>query len=145
MRSVYMRNDANTFNHRLPFDIVVTDESAFTAWYRRTLETLPNAATQGEFRLPHVWQLDPERHSRVARGPLRGELVTARVWALEWLGRLLYRLRRLNSSWDFGRASGECVCTLCNRPYRKHPFSEHRSYDDQPFLHRLCNGRLVKL
>lgn len=128
-RTVYMRNDANSFNQRLPFD-----EAAFDAWWRRTVGTRPNGATHGDIRLPHM----------SVNGRRRRQL-TARIALLEGLGWLLYRLRRLNSSWDFGRASGQCVCTLCGRQYLKHPYSEHRSCDDQPYLHRLCNGKLVKL
>lgn len=46
----------------------------------------------------------------------------------------------------FRRASGEVVCRVCNKTYYKHPFAmEHLDYQDEPFLHRLCNGDLVKL
>lgn len=45
------------------------------------------------------------------------------------------------------RADGECVCDSCARPYRKHPLEPSilSGSDDAPFLHRLCDGSLVKL
>ena len=45
----------------------------------------------------------------------------------------------------FIRASGDAVCSACFREYRKHPFSEHRDSNGEPFLNRLCSGQLVKL
>lgn len=41
---------------------------------------------------------------------------------------------------DGGRASGECVCDTCKRPFRRHP-----AHKDYPFLVQLCDGTLVKL
>jgi len=46
---------------------------------------------------------------------------------------------------EFRRAGGGCVCVTCGREYRSHPHSEHRDWNDDPFLNRLCNGDLVKL
>ena len=46
---------------------------------------------------------------------------------------------------DFRRAGGGVVCQLCGREYRRHADSEHRDFNDDPFLKRLCNGELVKL
>lgn len=43
------------------------------------------------------------------------------------------------------RASGDCICTLCNLPYRKHPMGGPVGYFGEQFLHRLCDGSLVKL
>lgn len=45
---------------------------------------------------------------------------------------------------DFYRADGRCLCPVCNKEYYKHPFSEHQGWDG-PYLHKLCNGDLVKL
>lgn len=44
----------------------------------------------------------------------------------------------------FTRASGETVCGPCGEPYRRHPMGGPEGYDGL-FLHRLCDGRLVKL
>lgn len=49
-----------------------------------------------------------------------------------------------NPDW-FRRASGDAVCGTCDQLFRKHPFSEHRSYNGDPYLHKLCDGSLVKL
>ena len=43
------------------------------------------------------------------------------------------------------RASGDCICETCGKEYWRHPFSKHRSWQDEPFLHVLCDGSLVKL
>lgn len=45
----------------------------------------------------------------------------------------------------FRRTSGSVICEACGKEYRRHPHSEHRDFDDNPFLNRLCNGDLVKL
>ena len=42
------------------------------------------------------------------------------------------------------RAGGDVRCEVCGKPYRKHPFTEHR-FNDGPYLNRLCDGRIVKL
>ena len=43
------------------------------------------------------------------------------------------------------RAGGDAICRLCNREYYVHPMdTAHLGYDGQPWLHKLCNGRLVK-
>lgn len=42
------------------------------------------------------------------------------------------------------RTSGEMVCLACGQEYWRHPFTLHR-FDGNPFLHRLCNGDIVKL
>lgn len=49
---------------------------------------------------------------------------------------------------DFTRASGDCICDACGEDYYSHSPAEERhnlSYDGNPFLHRLCDGSLVKL
>jgi hypothetical protein len=49
---------------------------------------------------------------------------------------------------DFVRASGDCVCEICGKDYYHHPEADepqYLSYDGTPFLHRLCDGTLVKL
>lgn len=44
------------------------------------------------------------------------------------------------------RASHLVQCTTCQKTYGDHPLAyEHLSNDGQPYLHRLCNGDLVKL
>ena len=51
------------------------------------------------------------------------------------------------------RASGDCVCEVCGKLYRKHPYAtEPENLGNtgdglglQPYLHRLCDGTLVKL
>jgi hypothetical protein len=44
------------------------------------------------------------------------------------------------------RASGDVLCDTCQSPYRKHKFERGLlDHEDQPFIHRLCNGDLVKL
>lgn len=45
----------------------------------------------------------------------------------------------------FRRTSGGVVCPTCGKEYRRHPHSEHRDWNGDPFLNRLCNGDLVKL
>lgn len=47
---------------------------------------------------------------------------------------------------SFTRAGGLVICGHCGLQYIDHPMSPHYlSYDQRPFLHRLCDGRLVKL
>lgn len=46
---------------------------------------------------------------------------------------------------EFRRASGSVICSSCGKEYRDHPNSEHRDWNDDPFLNMLCNGDLVKL
>lgn len=44
------------------------------------------------------------------------------------------------------RASGECACNECGRCYYDHPYvDELRDWEDNPYLHILCNGEIVKL
>lgn len=43
------------------------------------------------------------------------------------------------------RTSGSVICPACNKEYRRHADSEHRDFNDDPFLKRLCSGELVKL
>ena len=49
----------------------------------------------------------------------------------------------------FYRASGECICETCGKTYYRHPmggpFTESMGYERRQWLHRLCNGDLVKL
>ena len=41
---------------------------------------------------------------------------------------------------------GSDVLCICGRPYKSHPLAvEYLSYDGYAYLHRLCDGRLVKL
>lgn len=46
---------------------------------------------------------------------------------------------------EFYRASGDCLCPVCQKPYRKHPWHPCTGYDGEPFLRQLCNGDVVKL
>lgn len=43
------------------------------------------------------------------------------------------------------RASGDCLCQTCGKEYREHPLGGPMGYDGFQFLHRLCDGSLVKL
>jgi hypothetical protein len=45
----------------------------------------------------------------------------------------------------FIRASGDCICPKCERPYWRHHDSHHRDWNGEPFLKHLCDGTLVKL
>ena len=45
---------------------------------------------------------------------------------------------------EFRRADGHMLCS-CGLSYQQHPSSEHLSYDNQPYLRKLCDGTLVKL
>jgi hypothetical protein len=46
---------------------------------------------------------------------------------------------------DFRRADGRVVCEKCGKPYNKHPHTEHRDFNGDPWLRELCDGSLVKL
>ena len=55
---------------------------------------------------------------------------------------------------DFFRADGRCVCSVCGRPYSKHPHCANSPLPDSMqsssvttfyFLNVLCNGDHVKL
>ena len=46
---------------------------------------------------------------------------------------------------DNVRASGECICETCGMQYYDHPLADDLPGYDGPFLHRLCDGQLVKL
>lgn len=44
------------------------------------------------------------------------------------------------------RASGESLCDECRQPYSRHRYERAVLNDQgQPYIHRLCNGDLVKL
>lgn len=45
------------------------------------------------------------------------------------------------------RASADCTCDECERPYREHPYfrGAFAFGEEGPYLRRLCDGRLVKL
>ena len=45
----------------------------------------------------------------------------------------------------FFRASNDCECPVCGEAYRKHPFTPHRAWHGDPYLHLLCTGDVVKL
>lgn len=43
------------------------------------------------------------------------------------------------------RAAGNCVCDVCGVEYNRHPMDEtHVGHNGSLWLHRLCDGRLVK-
>ena len=55
---------------------------------------------------------------------------------------------------DFYRASGDCVCPSCRKPYRRHPFCANSELPESMqsstvfrdyHLHVLCNGDHVHL
>lgn len=49
--------------------------------------------------------------------------------------------------WTY-RAHHECECPVCGRFYIDHAYARephNLSFTGEPFLHRLCNGELVKL
>lgn len=47
---------------------------------------------------------------------------------------------------DIDRASGCCVCEICEMPYYDHPMDWRVvGYGDVPFLNILCSGFRVKL
>lgn len=46
------------------------------------------------------------------------------------------------------RASQDVICQTCQKTYGQHPMltdAEYLSHDEQPYLHELCNGDIVKL
>lgn len=45
----------------------------------------------------------------------------------------------------YRRAGGKVRCEKCGEIYYKHPYSEHRDWQGDPWLNRLCDGELVKL
>lgn len=47
---------------------------------------------------------------------------------------------------DFIRASGDCICHICEKEYRKHRLdSKYLDWENRPYLNTLCDGTLVKL
>ncbi len=46
---------------------------------------------------------------------------------------------------DFSRASGLMECETCGKLYYDHLMGGPMSFDGEPFLHVLCDGRYVKL
>lgn len=47
---------------------------------------------------------------------------------------------------EFIRADGGCTCDDCGHSYRHHPYDGSvLDWENQPFLHVLCNGTRVKL
>lgn len=49
---------------------------------------------------------------------------------------------------EWVRANGDCLCRWCHQPYWKHPHAkekEHLDWEGRPFMHKLCDGLLVKL
>lgn len=50
-----------------------------------------------------------------------------------------------NNQEEIFRADGRCICEICGKEYYKHPFSEHRDWNDEPYFNVLCDGSLVKL
>lgn len=59
-----------------------------------------------------------------------------------------YRSREEFDNEQCYRAHHESLCPVCGRFYIAHPYATEAwnlSFTRQPFLHRLCNGELVKL
>jgi hypothetical protein len=51
-----------------------------------------------------------------------------------------------DDGFDFVRAGGDCVCSACGKKYYDHPYDERfRGPNDERYIKRLCDGRLVKL
>jgi hypothetical protein len=47
---------------------------------------------------------------------------------------------------DFEYASGNAICHRCGKTYSRHPDeTEELNWRKQPYLKKLCDGRLVKL
>ncbi len=47
---------------------------------------------------------------------------------------------------DFDRAAGGAICEACGMAYYDHPMDLNTlSYDGQPYLNVLCDGKRVKL
>ena len=49
---------------------------------------------------------------------------------------------------DFTYAAGDCICEVCGKPYWRHLGDQRYLTEDgtgrkYPWLHRLCDGRLV--
>jgi hypothetical protein len=59
--------------------------------------------------------------------------------------KFLEEVRLEKEKYNFVRASGDCVCEICGKKYYQHKFTEHRDWNDDPFLNKLCDGRIVKL
>ena len=52
---------------------------------------------------------------------------------------------RHDDEYHWARAAGNAVCELCGRDFNRHPMDKtHVGFDGHPWLHRLCDGRLVK-
>lgn len=69
--------------------------------------------------------------------------------ALEpWPEVRFYRSREhFDLEWTY-RAHMACLCDICGKEYIDHPRAKepwNLSFTGEPFLHRLCNGELVKL
>lgn len=41
--------------------------------------------------------------------------------------------------------TSDLVCTHCGLAYSKHAHTEHIDFNGEPYLNRLCSGRVVKL
>lgn len=50
-----------------------------------------------------------------------------------------------DSGYEESQRTGNGICTECGFEYVDHPMDGPRGYDGNHFLHRLCDGRLVKL
>lgn len=105
------------------------------------------AAHDRRLLLRHVLAAQWRPHERY---PVQRELRRKRV-ELIWMGAQWFLMMLLRArEADFlrmRRASGDCVCDTCGKAYYRHPFArEHLSgIDGAPYLHRLCDGSLVKL
>jgi hypothetical protein len=67
---------------------------------------------------------------------------------------ILERYRQRTDVPEFLRAAGDCICTICHQPYWKHEYDKRyptppsmwlRINRPEYFLHKLCDGTLVKL
>lgn len=56
------------------------------------------------------------------------------------------RVSSIKDTLPIRRAGGDCLCSECSRSYYDHPMIDNMlDYNQEPFLHMLCNGDVVKL
>jgi len=59
---------------------------------------------------------------------------------------LKHKLKNLPPRDENRRIAGDALCPDCEHKAIDHPLEESiLSYDDQPYLHKLCSGEVVKL
>ncbi len=58
---------------------------------------------------------------------------------------MAYGSRTLLDGEDTYRVNGDVTCAICGKLYRKHPFSDDRDWNGDPWLNLGCDGRKLKL